>query len=216
MTENALREKIIETAVNMSASGLSPNMSGNVSARLDGGRFLVTPTGAAYQDLTPDEIALVEPDGSFDKGGPTPSSEWRFHSSIYAVRPDIRAVVHAHSDFASAIACARLIIPAFHYMVATCGGADIRCAQYATFGTQELADAAVAALAGRTACLLANHGQIAIGKSLAEAYNRARDVEWLAAAYWRVLQIDGKHILGSDEMARVLKKFETYGDPMGD
>lgn len=208
-----LREDIIATALAMNAAGINRGKSGNVSARLREGDFdgfLVTPSGLPYADTRPDDIVAVALDGTAH-GARTPSSEWRFHRDIYAQRADAHAIVHTHSPFATSLACLRRGIPAFHYMVAVAGGADIRCAPYATFGTQELSDHAVAALAERKACLLANHGTIALGSSLSAALALAVEVETLAEMYWRALQVGDPVILPAEEMARVLAKFATYG-----
>ena len=205
-----LRQEIIDTALALSREGLSPGTSGNVSARLGEG-LLITPTGMAYDDLIPEDIVFIENDGTPQMGARKPSSEWRFHLSAYAVRESARAIVHAHSRFATALACAHKSIPAFHYMVAVAGGDDIPLADYATFGTSELADAVATALKGRKACLMANHGQIACGETLEGALALAHEVEALAAQYAAVLQIGKPHILGDEEMSRVLKRFESYG-----
>jgi L-fuculose-phosphate aldolase len=140
-----------------------------------------------------------------------PSSEWRFHRDIFTSRADVRAIVHTHSRSATALACSGRGIPAFHYMVAVAGGADIRCAPYHTFGTQALSDAAVAALDGRLACLLANHGMIAVGADLPGALALAGEVENLAAQYCAALAVGEVRILDEGEMLRVLEKFRTYG-----
>jgi len=149
------------------------------------------------------------------RGNVLPSSEWRFHRDIYAARADAQAIVHTHAPFATTLACMHRGIPPFHYMVAVAGGKDIRCAPYATFGTQELSDHAVAALAGRRACLLANHGMIAIGASLDGALALAVEVETLAEMYWRALQIGEPSPLPDAEMDVVLEKFRTYGQQHG-
>ena len=145
------------------------------------------------------------------RGSLLPSSEWRFHRDIYVARADAHAIVHTHAPFATSLACLHRGIPPFHYMVAVAGGNDIRCAPYATFGTQELSDHALAALAGRDACLLANHGMIALGASLAKALALAVEVETLAEMYWRALQIGEPVLLSDAEMDVVLEKFRTYG-----
>ena len=213
--ERALREDVIATAVAMNAAGINRGKSGNVSARLvqqgfDG--FLVTPSGLPYGETTPDDIVAMTIDG-VAHGHRVPSSEWRFHRDIYANRSDARAIVHTHSPFATSLACLHRGIPPFHYMVAAAGGADIRCAPYATFGTQQLSDHALAALADRSACLLANHGMIALGASLARALALAVEVETLAEMYWRAVQIGEPVLLGSEEMTIVLEKFASYGQP---
>jgi L-fuculose-phosphate aldolase len=203
------REAILATARRMNSSGLNQGTSGNLSHRVDGG-FLVTPTGMEYDALRPEDIVLMRFDGSHE-GPRRPSSEWRFHRDILASRPEVNAVLHSHSMFCTAVACLRRSIPAFHYMVAVAGGASIRCAPYATFGTEELSRHAVAALEGRKACLLANHGLIAVGTDLAAAFKLAMEVETLAAMYLRALQVGEPVLLDEAEMAVVLEKFKTYG-----
>ena len=210
-----LREAVIATALAMNVAGINRGKSGNVSARMrhkgfDG--FLVTPSGLPYAETTPDDIVAMTIQGEAH-GDRVPSSEWRFHRDIYASRSDALAIVHTHPPFATSLACLHRGIPPFHYMVAVAGGADIRCAPYATFGTQELSDHALAALAGRNACLLANHGMIALGASLSHALALAVEVETLAEMYWRALQIGEPILLSGAEMAIVLDKFATYGQP---
>jgi len=216
--EPALREAVIATARKMNALGINRGKSGNVSARLRHARgdpsatFLITPTGLAYDQTTPEDIVAIGPDDAAH-GARLPSSEWRFHRDIYRHRPDVGAIVHTHAPFATTLACLERGIPAFHYMVAVAGGKDIRCAPYATFGTQELSDHAVAALAGRRACLLANHGMIAVESSLDEALALAVEVESLAEMYWRALQVGAPIVLSDAEMDVVLEKFSTYAQP---
>ena len=209
MDEPALREEIIATALAMNACGLNRGHSGNVSARCKDG-FLVTPSGLAYDATRARDIVAMNHDGT-TRSRLVPSSEWRFHRDIYARRPEVDAVVHAHAPFSTTLACLGRDIPAFHYMVAVAGGKNIRCAPYATFGTQQLSDHALAALDGRQACLLANHGLIAVGRSLRAALALAVEVEALAEQYWRALQIGPPNLLSDAEMERVLAKFETYG-----
>jgi L-fuculose-phosphate aldolase len=204
-----LRQQIRSTALSMNSAGINQGTSGNVSARYRHG-FLVTPSGLNYVALDPGDIVFMSLDGEA-RGKRVPSSEWRFHRDIYAARADAGAVVHCHSPYATALACLGRDIPAFHYMVAVAGGENIRCAGYATFGTQELSDLALTALDGRKACLLANHGMIGIGGDLAEALKVAIEVEALAAQYWRCLQVGKPKLLSRAEMKRVLKKFATYG-----
>lgn len=205
----ALRARIIATALAMNAQGINRGKSGNVSARIHGG-FLITPSALPYEQTKPRDIVAVDVAGNAT-GGRKPSSEWRFHRDIYAARPEVAAIVHAHSPFATTLACLDRGIPPFHYMVAVAGGRDIRCAPYATFGTQTLSDAAVAALDGRRACLLAHHGMIAAGASLGAALALAVEVETLAEMYWRALQIGEPEILSDEEMQTVLAKFAHYG-----
>lgn len=217
--EQALRSAIVETALAMNAHGINRGKAGNVSARLRHGEFdgfLVTPSGLPYDQTTPADIVPMTLDGEpagHRRGARLPSSEWRFHRDIYRKRTDANAIVHSHAPFATTLACHKRGIPAFHYMVAVAGGRDIRCADYATFGTQALSDRVLAALDGRRACLLAHHGMIAIGASLAAALALAVEVETLAEVYWRALAIGEPETLSDAEMDRVLEKFKTYGAP---
>ena len=205
-----LRRSIIETARAMSASGLSPGRSGNVSARFGGG-MLITPTGLAYDDIGPKDIVFVAADGTVPAKQRTPSSEWQFHLAAYAARPDRGAVVHTHSLHAVVLACAERAIPAFHYMVAVAGGADIPVVPYATFGSEALARHVAEGLAHRDACLMAHHGAIAMGTTLAKALALAHEVEVLAEQYYKVLALGAPALLPPDEMAVVLERFKTYG-----
>ena len=212
---NALRAAVIATARAMNTSGINVNKSGNVSARCRRGPtagFLLTPTGVPYDRLDPEDIAFVDETGR-SVGRCAPSSEWRFHAAIYARRPELDAIVHTHSPYATALACHGLPIPAFHYMVAVAGGPDIRCADYATFGTQALADNALAALEGRRACLLAHHGVIACGTSLEAALALAVEVENLAHVYTVARALGEPPLLDAAEMERVLERFSAYGQP---
>jgi L-fuculose-phosphate aldolase len=211
MSERDLREAIIATARAMNAAGINRGKSGNVSARTGAG-FLITPTGIPYDATTEDDIVAMTLDGEA-RGDRAPSSEWRFHRDLYRARNEFNAIVHAHAPFATALACLHRGIPPFHYMVAVAGGPDIRCAPYATFGSPELAALAVAAMADRRACLLANHGMIAAGRDLAGALALAIEVEGLAEMYARALQIGEPAILSGAEMEAVLGKFRTYGQP---
>lgn len=210
MASQQLREDIITHARDFEASGLSVGKSGNISARCDSG-FVITPTGFAYADLQPVDLAWCNMDGSLHDGDWAPSSEWPFHAAIYQTREDINAIVHCHSPYATAIACNRKSIPAFHYMVATVGGNSINCADYATFGSNELSRNAVKALANRKACLLANHGQVATGNTVADAYQLAKEVEALARQYCISLQLGEPVLLDDEEMARNMEKFKHYG-----
>ena len=205
-----LRQEIIDTALAMSREGLSPGTSGNVSARWEGG-MLITPTGMAYSDLIPEDIVFIEGNGVPAQEARRPSSEWRFHFSAFEAREDAHAIVHTHSRYATALACCRKTIPAFHYMVAVAGGTDIPLADYATFGTEELADNVARALTDRAACLMANHGVIACGANLEAALGLAREVESLAAQYVAALEAGEPHILDDEEMSRVLDRFKSYG-----
>ncbi len=209
MKHRELRARLIETALRMNALGLNQGRSGNLSVRVGGG-FLITPSGMAYDAMRPSDIVEMKADGAVT-GSRAPSSEWQMHRDIYAARNEAGAMIHAHPMFATTLACLGRPIPAFHYMVAVAGGNSIRCAPYATFGTPKLSMNALGALADRKACLLANHGIIALGMGLADALDLACEVETLAAQYWRALQIGKPKILPAKEMARVLKKFAGYG-----
>jgi L-fuculose-phosphate aldolase len=210
--ETAARRAVIDTALAMSRSGLSPGRSGNVSRRWKSG-MLITPTGMAYDSIRPRDIVFVDANGAVPgKRARKPSSEWRFHLSAYRARADIMAVVHTHSLHATVLACAHKPIPAFHYMVAVAGGNDIPLVPYDTFGTQELAAHVAKGLAERNACLMANHGQIAVGNDLAAALELAHEVEVLAEQYAKLMALGGEpHILADEEMARVLERFKNYG-----
>lgn len=211
-SEADLREAIVAAVKRMSASGLSPGRSGNASARWGDG-MLITASGVAYDEIIADDgIVFVDSRGEAT-GRFQPSTEWRFHKAVYDIRPDRHAVIHCHSRYATALACARKPIPAFHYMVAVAGGSEIPLVPYATFGTEELARNVASALATTDACLLANHGQVAIGANLTEAFDLAQEVEALAAQYVAVLAVGEPHILSEAEMTEVLKRFETYGKP---
>lgn len=209
LPDETLRAEIIQTSLRMNELGINQGKSGNVSTRIENG-FLVTPTGIPYEDTKPEQIVAMRMDGSHE-GQVLPSSEWRFHRDIYAARSDICSIVHTHAAYATTLACMDREIPPFHYMVAAAGGKNIRCAPYATFGTQELSDLAVAALRDRKACLLSHHGMIACGSSLEKALALAVEVESLARMYWQALQIGEPGLLSDAEMTTVLDKFATYG-----
>jgi L-fuculose-phosphate aldolase len=210
--ERELRQAIAEACRQMNASGLNQGTSGNISARL-GDRMLITPTGVPYDELDADDIASMPVDGDYGTwDGPlAPSSEWRFHLDITRARPEVGAIVHAHSTYATTLAIARREIPACHYMIAAAGGPTIRCAGYATYGTKELSDLAIAALEGRTCCLLANHGMIATGADLAKAMWLAVELETIAKQYYLSLAIGGPVLLPDSEIANVMEKFKSYG-----
>ncbi len=206
-----LAAKVLATARAMNTSGINRGSAGNVSARCADG-FIITPTGMAYEGCTAADMARVGADGTVSADTRRkPSSEWRFHRDIYAARPEAGAVVHTHSPFATALACQEQGIPAFHYMVARFGGADVRCAAYATFGTQELSDAIIAVLDQRCACLMAHHGMVVFGRDADHALALAVELETLCEQYWRVLQLGAPKLLPAAEMTRVLAKFASYG-----
>jgi ribulose-5-phosphate 4-epimerase/fuculose-1-phosphate aldolase len=205
-----LCDEIVATARAMNALGINRGRAGNVSARCGDG-FLVTPSALPYDRMQPSDIVYVSSDGIAAPGPHPPSTEWRFHRDILRTRADVHAIVHTHAPFATTLACLDRGIPAFHYMVARAGGHDIRCAPYATFGTQELSDHALAALHERRACLLAHHGAIALGESLDAALGLAVEVETLAEMYWRAIQVAEPRVLDPEEMRRVLERYRDYG-----
>jgi len=204
-----LRADLIAAARALQPAGLNKGTSGNVSVR-NGDGFLITPTGLAYDSLVPDDIPRMALDGTWT-GKRKPSSEWRFHRDLYATRPEVGAVLHAHSPFAVSLACLRRDIPPFHYMIARFGGDTVRCASYAIFGSQELSTAAMRAMDGRRCCLLANHGLLVAGRDLAEAFALAVELEELCEQYWRACQIDTPVLLTAAEMSAVLEQFKGYG-----
>lgn len=203
------RDDLIATARAMQPAGLNKGTSGNVSVR-HGDGFYITPTGMPYDRLVADDIPFMALDGSH-VGARKPSSEWRFHRDLYAARPEVGAVLHAHSPFAVSLACLRRDIPPFHYMIARFGGDTVRCADYALFGSQALSDAALLAMLDRKACLLANHGLLVAGRDLDEALALAIELEELCEQYWRACQLGAPVLLSVTEMAEVLVKFSGYG-----
>jgi len=209
MNQTELRAALAETARQSARQGLNPGSSGNVSTRLSEG-FLVTPSGLPNDSLQAGQMVAVDMEGR-PSGDLKPSSEWRIHRDIYRARPEVHAVVHAHSPYAVSLACLRRDIPPFHYMIAAAGGKDIRCAGYATFGTQALSDNVLAALQDRRACLMANHGLVAVGADLDTALSLAMEVEELCAQYWRASLMGEPVLLDDAEMDEVLERFRHYG-----
>jgi L-fuculose-phosphate aldolase len=211
----SLRRELIRTARATIERGLNVNKSGNVSARCTRGGaegLLITPTAIAYEALAEADLVFIELGSGRHSGTRAASSEWRFHADILRARREFAAIVHTHSPAATALACHGMDLPGFHYMVAVCGGPDVRCASYATFGTQELSDHALAALQDRKACLLGNHGSIGCGTDLADALAIAAEVEHLARIYLLARQLGEPSRLSEDEMQRVVEKFRTsYG-----
>ena len=204
-----LRKQLIDTAMAMNACGLNQGSSGNVSVAFDQG-MLITPSGMDYAGLSLDDIVWLDFDGN-SQGRRKPSSEWRFHAAIYQHRSEANAVLHAHPVSCATLACLGKGIPAFHYMVAVAGGKDIRCANYATFGTAELSEHVLKALEGRKACLMAHHGLTCFEKDLSKVLALAVEVEHLATVYSRILAIGEAEVLGDSEMDLVLEKFSSYG-----
>lgn len=218
MDRPELRQALVETARRMTAMGLNRGTSGNLSVRVPtapGGQeaLLLTPSAVSPEAMGVDDIIEMAFDGTWQENaaGRKPTTEWRFHRDILAARPEVAAVVHTHAPFCTALACHRIGIPAFHYLVALAGGNEIRCGGYATFGTQALSDAALEALQDRKACLLANHGMLSLGPNLEKALALAVEVESLAEGYWRALQLGEPVLLTEAEMNEVHKKIKDYG-----
>lgn len=205
----AQRQQLIKTAQAMNASGLNQGTAGNLSVRCDDG-MLITPSGMDYAGLIDEDIVWMDYSGNC-RGNRKPSSEWRFHAAIYVHRAEAQAILHAHPINCAALACLGKGIPAFHYMVAVAGGKDIRCADYATFGTAELSDNVIKAMEDRKACLMEHHGLTCFAQDLPGALALAIEIEELAAVYSRILAMGEPVILDDDEMARVLEKFSSYG-----
>ncbi len=204
-----VRQSIVEAARSLDALGLTQGTSGNIALRWEDG-LLITPSGLPYARMSPDDIVFMRLDGRFEHPL-KPSSEWRFHRDILARRPEVNAVVHAHPVYCTAFAMCRREIPAVHYMIAAAGGPTVRCAPYATFGTEELSAHALAALEDRTCCLLANHGMIATGPDLEKALWLAVELETLCRQYAVALQVGTPVVLPDDEIARNVEKFRSYG-----
>ena len=203
------RQSIIDACLRMNQLGINQGTSGNISLRHDAG-MLITPTSVPYETMRPEQIVYMDMEGSFDPSQ-KPSSEWRFHRDILKARPEANAVVHAHPAYATVLAIMGLEIPPVHYMIACAGGDTIRCAPYATYGTQELSHHAVTALEDRSACLLAHHGMIALGPSLSKAMWLAVEVETLARQYHGCLQIGTPPLLSKAEINNVLGRISGYG-----
>jgi L-fuculose-phosphate aldolase len=213
VNEADLRQQVVDTARALNASGINQGTSGNVSARIAGG-LLITPTSLPYEQMQPGDLVALDLQGQpLHDGQRRPSSEWRLHADILRQRTEAQAVVHCHSTSATALACHGRGIPAFHYMVAVAGGVDVRCAAYALFGTQAFSDLALAALAGRQAALLAQHGQVTLATSLPQALRLAIEVETLARMYLQALQLGEPPVLDAAQMAAVQQQFTSllYG-----
>jgi L-fuculose-phosphate aldolase len=210
MSPRAAHQRLIAAARRTVELGLNHGTTGNLSVRFGEG-FLITPTGMPCDALRTTDLVAMGMDGSLPPGSRAPSSEWRLHRDIYAASPDRQGIVHAHPTFATTLACLRLDLPAVHYMIAVTGGSVVRCASYATFGTEVLSAAAIVALGDGKACLLANHGLLAVGADLAEALRVAVEVEQVAELFWRARQMGDPVILSEAEMAEVLERFRGYG-----
>jgi len=203
-------QQLLNTALEMNAIGINQGTSGNVSVRNKGPGYMITPSGKPYDECMATDMVSMTLDGCHHPDQ-LPSSEWRFHHDIYRHRPDVGAIIHVHSTYATTIACMGKDIPPFHYMVAAAGGKTIRCAPYHTFGTQELSDVVIEAMRGRKACIMANHGMIATGENLKKALAMAVEVEKLCEVYWRLLPLGGGNMVDDAEMDVILEKFKSYG-----
>ena len=208
MTEQTLRQDLLQTSRRMVELGLNRGTAGNASVRC-GDDILITPSALPVAEMTEQDMVLLDADGKLLRGR-KPSSEWRFHRDILKARPEIGAVLHMHSPFATTIACLGKDVPAVHYHIAIAGGDSVRCTPYSIFGEQNLSDLALEALRDRKACLLGNHGMIALGKDLAEALSVAHEVEYLCEIYWRTLQAGEPRILTAQQMHEVKAKFVEY------
>ncbi len=209
-----LRQAVIETCLRMNAEGINQGTSGNVSVRAGDG-FLITASGVPYHKMKPEHVVEMDFDGGY-VGEYLPSTEWRMHLDILHNRPEANAVVHTHSMYATALSCLRKDIPPFHYMIGIAGGTTLRCAKYAEYGTPELSVVMLKAMKDRSACLLANHGQIVFGADLDNALWRAGEVETLCHQYWAALQAGKPVILTDRQMTTVLARFKTYGKQPGE
>ena len=213
-----LKLEVIKYAKKLNDTNLSPLRSGNVSARADlNGKegFFITPSGIKYNDLQEDKIVFLETDEKKNEQkildhGLNPSSEWKFHQDIYINKPDAIAIVHAHSPYATAVSAHGKNIPAFHYMVALAGGDDIKCADYATFGTKQLSKNIIQALNERKGCLMSNHGQVAFGKNLDQAFELAEEIENICHQYINTIKLGNPKILSFEEMNKILEKTKNY------
>jgi L-fuculose-phosphate aldolase len=208
MTEQQSREQLLVTSRRLVELGLNRGTAGNASVR-NGEGMLITPSALPVAEMTTDSMVRMDLEGKVLQGG-KPSSEWRFHRDIFVARPEIGAVLHMHSTFATTIACLGKDLPAVHYHIAIAGGDSLRCTPYTIFGEQNLSDFALEALHDRKACLLGNHGMIALGKDLAEALSVAQEVEYLCEIYWRTLQAGTPQILTAQQMHAVKEKFVEY------
>ncbi len=206
------RKEVIKYSIKLNTTNLSALRSGNISVRsiensVEG--FLITPSGKKYDTLKEEDIVFVSNDGNHD-ANLKPSSEWRFHKDIYLKKPDAKAIVHAHSPHATGVSAHGKDIPAFHYMIALAGGDSIKCAKYATFGTQELSDNIIDALENRKACLMSNHGQVAFGQNLESAFELAEELENICHQYINTIKLGDPKILSSSEMDVILEKVKNY------
>tara|TARA_B100000745_G_C20143399_1_gene392119 strand:+ start:773 stop:1417 length:645 start_codon:yes stop_codon:yes gene_type:complete len=208
--EQQMRQSLIDYCIEMDQRGLNKGTSGNASIRWQDGLF-ITPSGMAYDQLTVEDIVYIDDQGKAPANQRRPSSEWHFHHAILQSRPELNAVLHAHSPKATAVACMERELPPFHYMIAIAGGDSVRCAPYHTFGTPALAEAAVAALHNRRACLLAHHGIISAGHDIKSAFTVLQEIEHLCSIYLDIIAIEPIKNLTPSQIDEAIKKFASYG-----
>jgi len=203
---------LIETALQLQKIGLNHGATGNCSCR-DGDTYLITPSGVKTENLSENKVVRMDFKGNIvdSISNLKPSSEWHFHQDIMSKRQEVGAVVHTHSVFASTVSLFGNELPPFHYMIAIAGGSSVRCAPYAMFGTQELSDNIIDALADRKACLIANHGLVSIGANLAEALQIAEEIEHLCQLYIEAKKLGEPNLLDQKQMLEVIERFQTYG-----
>jgi len=209
------RNQIIEYSLKLNSTNLSPLRSGNISLRAEQDNikgYLITPSGKKYETLKPEDIVFMgfNEDPENNDSNNKPSSEWRFHRDIYVNKNEAQAIVHAHSAHATAVSSHGKSVPPFHYMIALAGGEDIKCADYATFGTEELSNNVIKALENRNACLMSNHGQVAFGKNLEQAFELSQEIENICHQYTIALKLGEPKILSFEEMKKVLEKAKNY------
>lgn len=212
MSEQEARQSLVEACRRMNALGINQGTSGNISVR-EGGRMLISPSAIPYDEMRPEDVAAMKLEGEYGayEGKLRPSTEWRFHLDIMRARSEVGAIVHSHPTYCTTLAISRRGIPACHYMMAAFGGTDVRCSDYATYGTKELSEHALRALEGRNACLLANHGMIVCGANLKKAMWLAVELETIARQYWHSLLIGGPVVLSDEQIAETARKFGDYG-----
>ncbi len=211
MSDEALRRSAVAAIARLDELGLNRGSTGNLSLRSPAGGFWITPSGMAPEEIVPNSLVWLADDGAVKQGDWAPSTEWPFHRAIYLARTDLHAIVHMHSPHATALACLRRPLPAFHYMVAIAGGDDVPCTPYHLFGTEALSGAVASVFKDRNACLMANHGLVAGGATLAQAMKVALEIEALAGIYLQALAVDEPALLSKTQMAEVLDKFRSYG-----
>jgi len=211
MSDDELRREAVAAIARLDELGLNRGSTGNLSVRAPAGGFWITPTGMPPEEIVPASLVLLADDGSVRQGEWAPSTEWPFHRAIYRARPDLNAVVHMHSPHATALACLRRGLPAFHYMVAVAGGDSVPCTPYHLFGTEALSQAVAEAFAERQACLMANHGLVAGGATLAQAMKVAVEIEALCGIYLQALAVGEPALLSGAQMAEVIERFKSYG-----